>query len=130
METKEYKLSVECNRVIVASIDMTAAANMMLIHHNDKSLYSMLIDAIIDWIVGNKLKGVLYEDVENAAIDVVEKLKDYVFTPYQHKYYSSVHMMSKNYSLLFKENDGKSFFEIIQHDWMITCDNIKVEQNG
>lgn len=125
METKEYKLSVKCNRVVVASIDMTAAVDMMLIHQDDKSLYSMLIKAIYDWIVGHKLKSLFYEPVENAALAAVEKLKDYVSLNNKYKYYSFIHLLSDNYSLFLKENDGKVFIDIIQPNWVITYNSIE-----
>lgn len=131
METKEYKLSVECNRDVVSSIDITDATNMMLKYHDDKALPLMLIDTIHDWVakqvVEHEIKNVFYEDVENAAIAVVEKIKDYVFMLRQHKNYSYCHLISNNYSLLLKENDGKVFIDMIQHNWVITCDNIKAE---
>ena len=125
METKEYKLSVKCNRVVVASIDMTEAADMMLIHQDDKSLYSMLIKAISDWIVGNKLKSLYYEPVENAALAAVEKLKDYVLLNNKYKYYSFIHLLSDDYSLFLNENDGKVFIDIIQPNWVITYNSIE-----
>ena len=125
METKEYKLSVKCNRVVVASIDMTAAVDMMLIYQDDKSLYSMIIKAITDWIVGQKLKNVLYEPVENAALAAVEKLKDNVFLNNKYKYYSFIHLLSDNYSLFLNENDGKVFIDIIQPNWVLTYNSIE-----
>lgn len=125
METKEYKLSVKCIRVVVASIDMTAAVNIMLIHQDDKSLYSMLIKAITDWVVGNKLENVFYEPVEKAALAAVEKLKDYVLLNNKYKYYSFIHLLSDKYSLFLNENDGKVFIDIIQPNWVITYNRIK-----
>ena len=125
METKEYKLSVKCNRVVVASIDMTAAVDMMLIHQDDKSLYSMLVKTTTDWVVRHKLIGVLYEDVESAAVAAVEKLKDYVLLNNKYKYYSFIHLLSDNYSLFLKENDGKVFIDIIQPNWLLTYNNIE-----
>lgn len=125
METKECKLSVESNRVVVASIDMTAAVDMMLMHQDDKSLYSMLIKAITDWVVGHKLKNVFYEPVENAALAAVEKLKDYVLLNNKYKYYSFIHLLSDNYSLFLKENDGKVFIDIIQPNWVLTYNSIE-----
>ena len=125
MEIKEYKLSVKCNSVVVSSIDMTAAVDMMLVHHDDKSLYSMLIKAITDWIVEHKLKNVFYEPAENAALTAVEKLKDYVLLNNKYKYYSFIHLLSNNYSLFLKENDGKVFIDIIQPNWVITYNSIE-----
>lgn len=125
METKEYKLSVKCNSVVVASIDMTAAVDMMLVHHDDKSLYSILIKAITDWVVGHKLKNVFYEPVENAALAAVEKLKDYVSLNDKYVYYSFIHLLSDNYSLFLKKNDGKVFIDIIQPNWVLTYNRIE-----
>lgn len=125
METKEYKLNVKCIRVVVASIDMTTAVDIMLIHKDDKSLYSMLIKTITNWVVGNKLENVFYESVENAALAAVEKLKDYVLLNNKYKYYSFIHLLSDNYSLFLNENDGKVFIDIIQPNWVVTYNRIK-----
>ena len=83
--------------------------------------------AVAKQVVEHEIKNVFYEDVENAAIAVVEKIKDYVFMLRQHKNYSYSHLISSNYSLLLKDNDGKTFIDMIQHNWVITCDNIKAE---
>lgn len=126
METKEYNLTISKKNVVVASLDMTDASNMIFVQGQiDYSLLFLLTKPIINWIIEQKLKGVFYDTVENAALAAISKLKDYSCRDYKNKYYSFVQMLSDDYFLFLKEKDGKVIIGIERPNWEFTYNTLK-----